>query len=105
MKRIYISGPMTGLPYLNFPAFHNEAARLRTLGYDVVSPAEINQNKNIAWHDALRKDLQALLVCDTLALLEGWQRSEGAHLEMHVAHRVGIAIVVAKDITEPRHDC
>ena len=31
MKRIYISGPMTGRIDLNFPAFHAEAARLRAL--------------------------------------------------------------------------
>src|SRR5690606_26470176 len=42
MKRIYIAGPMTGLPDLNFPAFHAEAARLRSRGVDVVNPAEIN---------------------------------------------------------------
>ncbi|MCI4427735.1 MAG: recombinase RecT [Burkholderiales bacterium] len=36
MKRIYISGPMTGLPELNFPAFNAEAARLRALGFEAV---------------------------------------------------------------------
>jgi hypothetical protein len=41
MKKIYLSGPMTGLPDLNFPAFHAEAARLRALGYDVINPAEL----------------------------------------------------------------
>ncbi|MDR0771286.1 MAG: DUF4406 domain-containing protein [Burkholderiales bacterium] len=105
MNRIYISGPMTGFAEWNFPAFHAEAARLRALGYDVINPAEINQDQNISWRDALRNDLKALLICDTIAMLEGWQNSDGAHLEMHVAHRVGIAIVIAKDITEPRHDC
>ncbi|MDR0249985.1 MAG: DUF4406 domain-containing protein [Burkholderiales bacterium] len=105
MNRIYISGPMTGFYDLNVGAFRAEAARLRALGYDVINPAEINQDPNISWRDALRNDLKALLICDTIAMLEGWQNSDGAHLEMHVAHRVGIAIVIAKDITEPRHDC
>ena len=40
MKRIYLSGPMSGLPELNFPAFHAEAARLRALGFEVVNPAD-----------------------------------------------------------------
>lgn len=39
-----------------------------------------------------------LLTCDAIALLAGWQKSAGAHLEIHVAHRVGIDIVEAKDI-------
>ena len=98
MKRIYISGPMTGMPDFNFPAFHAEAARLRGLGYDVVNPAEINVDTNASWHECLRRDLVELLACDTIALLDGWQRSQGAHLEMHVAHRVGMEIVIAREI-------
>lgn len=39
-QRIYLAGPMTGLPEHNFPAFHAEAARLRGLGYHVENPAE-----------------------------------------------------------------
>lgn len=41
MKRIYISGPMTGLPEKNFPAFNAEANRLRALGFDVVNPVDV----------------------------------------------------------------
>ncbi|NLC23362.1 MAG: DUF4406 domain-containing protein [Oxalobacter sp.] len=98
MKRIYISGPMTGIPDLNFPLFNAEATRLRAMGYEVINPAELNPDPDTTWHECMRKDLMALLNCDTLALLPGWQTSAGAHLEMHVAHRVGIDIVVAKDI-------
>jgi len=102
MKRIYISGPMSGIPGHNFPTFHIEAARLRTLGYDVVNPAELNSEPGSKpYNDCLRTDLVELLACDTIAMLPGWQRSNGAHLEMHVAHRVGIEIVEAKDIQAP----
>ncbi len=99
MKRIYISGPMTGMPDLNFPAFHAEAARLTALGYDVVNPAELNPEPEKGWHECMRRDLSELLTCDALALMDGWQKSAGAHLEMHVAHRVGMEIVIAREGT------
>lgn len=97
-KRIYLSGPMTGMPGLNFPAFNVAAARLRDLGHEVVNPAELNKDPAARWHECLRVDLKALLDCNTIALLDGWQKSNGAHLEMHVAHRVGIDIVLARDL-------
>lgn len=99
MKRIYISGPMTGLPGKNFPAFNAEADRLRKLGFDVVNPVDVNPDEaTMSWTECLRNDLAALLTCDTLALLDGWQQSAGAHLEMHVAHRVGMEIVIAREV-------
>ena len=98
MQRIYLSGPMSGLPNFNYPAFDLEAKRLRKIGFEVINPAEMHPKPD-TWNECLRNDLKALLDCDTLALLDGWQGSAGAHLEMHVAHRVGIKIVVAKEIT------
>lgn len=92
LKRIYLSGPMTGLPDLNFPAF-NEAARvLRARGFDVVNPAEINPDAGMSWEQCMRADIKALCDCDTIALLPGWEASKGAHLEVHVAHRLGLDV-------------
>jgi len=99
MKRLYLSGPMTGLPQANFPAFHAEAARLRDLGYEVVSPAEINADPSGGWHACMRNDLKALLDCDAICLLDGWEQSQGAHLELHVAHRVGLQVLQAREVT------
>lgn len=100
MRRIYVTGPISGLPERNRPVFNAEAARLRRLGFDVVNPAELNPGPTKIWHDCMRTNLTELLTCDTLALLPGWQAEGEAHLEVHLAHRVGMAIVDATDITE-----
>jgi hypothetical protein len=92
MKRIYISGPMTGLPEFNFPAFHAAAATLRNSGHEAVNPAEINAETGGDWHYYLKADIKALCDCNALALLPGWQNSKGAHLELHIAHRLGLEI-------------
>ena len=97
--RIYISGPMTGLPDNNFPAFHRAAAALRARGHEVVNPAEIDPGvsvdvvgKKAFWSACMRADIRALCDCDALALLPGWMDSKGAHLELHLAHRLGMRI-------------
>jgi hypothetical protein len=100
MRRIYLSGPMTGLPGLNFPAFNREARRLRALGFEVVNPAEINPDSAMSWQECMRADIRALCDCDTIALLPGWGKSSGAHLELHVAHRLGLHVVVAAELVE-----
>lgn len=92
MNRIYISGPMSGLPALNFPAFHAEAARLRAMGHDVVNPAEINVPHPGTWQAAMRADIAALVTCDSILLLPGWEASRGATLELHIAQQLGMEV-------------
>ena len=98
-KRLYLSGPMTGRTELNWPAFQAEAHRLRALGYVVINPAELNPNPKTGWHACMRADLKALLDCDAICLLDGWEQSQGAHLELHVAHRVGLQVLQAREVT------
>jgi hypothetical protein len=99
MPTIYISGPMTGLPDHNFPAFHAEAARLRALGYSVINPAELNPDQTSTRHQCMRNDIRALCDCDALALLPGWGPSDGAQTEIFVAHKLGLTILSAAEIT------
>jgi hypothetical protein len=91
---------MSGVPEHNFPAFNAEAARLRALGYEVVNPAEVNPDVALSWHECLRQDIKLLCDCDTLALLPGWEHSQGAHLELHIAHRLGMTITATERITQ-----
>jgi hypothetical protein len=96
----YLSGPMTGIPDHNFPAFHEAAAKLRAQGLAVVSPAELDLadpkptvGETYPWDYYLRRDLRELTRCDAVAVLPGWTRSKGAQLEVHVAKELGMPIV------------
>ncbi|MCV4287926.1 DUF4406 domain-containing protein [Pseudomonas capsici] len=100
MSKIYLSGPMTGLPKLNFPLFNAEAARLRGLGFYVVNPAELNPD-GASWGDCMRKDIVALMSCDTVATLPGWENSKGAQLEVLIGERLEMAVVKAQDLVLP----
>ena len=97
--RIYIAGPMSGLPELNFPAFHAEAARLRALGYEVVNPAEINAEHPGDWASCMKADIKQMLTCDGIAMLHGWTDSRGATLEHALAHDLGM-VIYYKAITQ-----
>ena len=97
MKRIYLSGPMTGLPDLNFPAFAAMTDSLRDGGHTVTNPAELNPDGG-TWNDCMRRDITALMDCDTVATLPGWQESKGAKLEVLIAQHLGMTVVNAHDL-------
>jgi hypothetical protein len=83
--RVYVSGPMTGIPHHNFPAFHAATAALRAAGYEPVDPSVHGADPSKTWTDFLRRDLLDLLSCEAVALLAGWESSRGANLEVYVA--------------------
>lgn len=95
MNLIYLSGPMSGLPDFNFPAFNELAKILRGKGYNVVNPAEIEEEPGKEWHEYLRKDIRAMMDCDTICLLPGWDKSKGARLELHIALELGFKVMAA----------
>mgnify|MGYP003405526458 CR=1 FL=1 len=99
MKRIYIAGPMTGLPEFNYPAFNAEAARIRALGNHVENPAENPAPENGAWEDYMKMALRQMLTCDTVAMLPGWGKSKGALIEYSLAKTLGLELWDASDIT------
>jgi hypothetical protein len=92
---IYVSGPMTGLPDFNFPAFQEAAAALRAKGGVVVNPAELDGRDTgpMTWEDYLRRDIRALMDCTHIALLPGWEGSRGARLEAHIAAALGMEVI------------
>lgn len=92
--RIYVCGPMSNLPDLNYPAFNAEAARLRAEGHDVVNPAELN-GEDMNWAACMRRDIAQLVQCTRIHLLPGWEHSRGARLEHMIACSLGFEVTFA----------
>ena len=91
--KIYVSGPMSGLPLNNVPAFNVAAKKLRAKGYRVVNPAELDRGEPCrTWEDCLRRDLRWLTTCGAIATLPNWKRSKGAALEVHVGKELSFTI-------------
>ena len=92
--RIYIAGPMTGYPGHNFAAFHQAAERLKEAGWDVVNPAEnFGGRTDLPRSSYMRADVAALIECDAIALLPGWQDSRGAKVEYLLAREMGLKVI------------
>lgn len=90
---LYVSGPMTGLADFNYPAFGEATAALRSAGYTVLCPTEADHGAEpgaLPWEEYLRRALADLLQARGVALLDGWWRSRGAQLEVHVARALGM---------------
>jgi hypothetical protein len=96
--KVYISGPMTGYPEFNYPAFRAAEARLSSLGHEPLNPAR--HPEQASWADYLRLDLVDVLAADAVAVLPGWECSRGARLEVHVAHALGMTVLPVERFEE-----
>jgi len=90
--KIYISGPITGKPDENRPAFHSAALILGEKGHAPVIPHDLHPNAHETWEQYLRKDIAEMLACDAVLMLDGWASSRGAYFERDVARKVKIPI-------------
>lgn len=93
--KVYIAGPMTGYPEWNYPAFHAKAEELRQEGHEVVNPAEhFDGRTDLPRWDYIRAALSKVLEddVDVIVVLDGWEKSIGANLEVKVARELGIGV-------------
>ena len=87
---IFISGPMTGYPEYNYPAFNAAALALRSAGHKVFNPAENPIIRGAPRRSHMLYDLRFLVLCDEILMLPGWERSIGARAEHAVAVSLGM---------------
>jgi hypothetical protein len=95
--KIYLAGPMSNLADFNYPAFFKEAARLRCFGFQVVNPAEIGSPKNDRLTN-MRVDLHAMLDCDGIIMMEGWEDAPGASLEKQVMEGLHLPVLYCEHV-------
>ncbi len=100
--KLYIAGPMTGMPQHNQPAFWKASQELSEAGYLVLHTAhpdnlEPEKLKSTSWELWLRKAIARMMDADAIALLPGWQASRGARLEVMVGLEVGMRSAPVKE--------
>ncbi len=97
--KVYISGPMTWIPDLNRRELEIEALKLKIQGHDPVNPHDLSPDRLRDESDdeyymrCLKIDMDALLQCDAIRLLTGWENSKGARMELHRALELGLKIL------------
>lgn len=93
---------MSGLPEFNYPAFYEAEHKLYLIGHDVLSPTKsddehngekYSQDKN--WY--MRRALRMVTRADGVALLAGWESSEGVSQEVQVANMLNITVKPIED--------
>jgi hypothetical protein len=113
--KLYLAGPMRGIPEFNFPAFFAAAAKLEAEGHEVFNPAakdnerygaDISKgnhegradiaasNHGFSLREALGMDLAWICEhADGIALLPGWRNSKGATAEYATAVALGLEVI------------
>lgn len=115
--RLYISGPMRGIPRYNFDEFDSFAAYLTARNYEYINPADHDRevdpecesrpdfatgDPSLAnldnFHQLLGWDLAQIASseCDGVVMLPGWENSTGAQHERYVAEACGKCVMLAK---------
>lgn len=116
--RVYIAGPMRGLPGWNFPAFDDARDRWRAAGHVAFSPADTDRALGYAaaagfngdgspehLKHVMLLDVACVFHADAIALLPGWERSRGATVEVALGQFLGLRFfdaVTMKEVYPPR---
>jgi hypothetical protein len=106
---------MRGHYEFNFPAFDDQAAALRSSGFEVFNPAERDRaagfnpiglsgemhelkNLNFNLREAFAADCEYLCKhAEAIWLLPGWSKSIGANIEHDIAKMLGLTILGADE--------
>ena len=103
MKKIYISGKITGLDY-NVAKQNFEAATIELINDSdkniAVNPMQYDglvkkiYKTNIpTWQNYMRFDIKLITDCDAIYMLSNYQDSKGALAEREVAIRLGLEVI------------
>ena len=92
----YISGPMTGRPERNYPAFNKVEAQLFFSGHKSYNPAKYKWDGvgEFPLREAFAEFCQFICTkADTIVMLPGWEKSPGALVEHALAVNLGLKVI------------
>lgn len=101
--RIYISGPISGLPYEAVRRRFERDKRDLAAAFEPVSPLENGLPPEAPWEEHMKRDLEILATCDGIYLQTGWENSKGCRIELNTALTLPqIRIIIKETIKTPQ---
>jgi len=97
---VYISGPMRGYEDLNRAAFTRASDLLTSKGLSVWNPCVDGLPDHLPPKLYIMHDIESLLNCRSIYMLDNWNMSLGANAEFHVAHWAEIPIFYENDLNK-----
>lgn len=91
--KIYISGKISGLQFSEVKEkFYDAQALLEEIGFEVVNPLDSGLGSEASWRQHMVRDIEMLLECDAIYMMDNWIDSRGASIEYDVANRMGMDV-------------
>lgn len=100
---IYISGPMTGLPEYNYPAFFRAAEELTVQNHIPLNPAVVPVG--LAYPAYMDIACAMVRASQGMLLLPGWEDSKGARVEHALAVSLGLPILTYEQFKKEHKPC
>lgn len=99
--KIYISGRIIGLPMSEVKEkFDNAADLLDSLDLQPVNPLNNGLQEGATWAQHMGKDIELLLECDGILMLDNWKQSKGADIERAIAKKLDMVILYEEALAD-----
>ena len=113
--KVYIAGKMRGIKNFNTDAFYSAEAYLTGLGFEAVNPVKFDVDRGISLisetgntddldnfnaedlKEIIREDVEAVMSCDAVYMLDSWKDSKGAKAEKAIGEWLGLTIIYQGD--------
>lgn len=92
-KKVYISGKITGIEKESIPLFAKGCREVKKMGFEPVNPRDVKLDNTATWAHYMKADIKLLMDCDAIYMLDNWEDSQGAKIELELAERVEISVM------------
>jgi len=95
--KVYISGKISGIEREARKEFAKAELLLALNGYEPINPFNLDHDHDNSWEEYMKVDIEAMLKCQAICMLKGWQESEGAKIEHTLASSLGFRVGTIED--------
>ena len=101
--KIYIAGRVTGLkPEQYEHMFATVKKELEAAGHEVINPLTDIPHEDVNnWALTIMECLPYVAQCDCIAMLPGWEKSDGAQIEYHFARGHQLQVLQVRPVGRP----